>query len=90
VLSLCLSRACLGQIIVFIYTWLKRTGLLPGLALVLALQLHLHDLCVLAHTELGVPGRRPREIAGAVLDREVELQANYNVRSSPAGVFLSV
>ena len=74
-LFLCLSRACLGKIIIFIQKWLNRTGLLPGLALVLALQLHLHDLCVLAHTELGVPGRRPREVPGAMLDREVELQA---------------
>jgi hypothetical protein len=25
----CLSRACLGKIIIFIYEWLKRTGFLP-------------------------------------------------------------
>ena len=30
VVSPCLSRACLGKIIIFIHTWLKKTVLLPA------------------------------------------------------------
>ena len=46
-----------------------RIGLL---ALVLALELHLDDLSVLAVPELLVPNRRPDGVARGVLDREIE------------------